>query len=663
MPICQCASFGCGGLGGKVVSNHLMRKHINADFERALEETVLYEPVNEWDIDVDFNLFHTHWSSTCKFDKHSTLLEFLFEVQRDFVSTPNDTKKSVTTLLSTTKRRMADGIDERTPDSYKKAKKVLEPFILPLHKYHVCPNDCIIYRKQYENKVSCPVCKSSRYDIDGKTALRNFSYYPITPRIRRMVLTKNICELLTSHLSHHSVDPFIQKDIQESKVWKEKWFGSNGMFADVDIGIVLSLCLDGVNPFNHQHVKYSMWPIELAILNFPPPLRKTSAGIMIGGVIPAKGVKEPEADVYMEILVEELLSLKKCKMISYTGKPISVSVRLLQYVLDYPAIGKVLHFPGSARSFRACPFCQVVGENCACNKTLFLQNRRYLPMSHPLQFATDGHVGNTTETRPPPLAPPTPDEVRELRVKYDVLPNKNQKEKFTKEYGVKGCYPFMKLDYHEFHEDFGPDMMHTLKNAGNNISKVINGYILRSKQVAVEVEKSGVGNGVIDAGLTEEEINDTNGKLKTIIYPSDSTGCKKSFITEAKEVYPTHAWHEYLSKNVMLYAIRDWSNDKLKRSLMFWLSVMNRLVSYEVDIRCHEKIKQDMSLAACLMERDFPLVVSYITTHLLLHEPDTCSKFGPVHSRWMFPYERLNSFISRRVQGKKHPESSAIKTI
>ena len=168
MPICNCVSFGCATLGGKAVSSYLLKKHINADFELNLKNTVTYEPINEWDVDVDLNLFHTHWSSKCEFDTNTTLLEYLFEVQRDFVFTPNAAKETVTTLLSTTKRRMID-IDERIPNTFTIAVIILKPFLSPLIRYHVCPNDCILFRKQYEDEVTCPFCERPRYELDGKT--------------------------------------------------------------------------------------------------------------------------------------------------------------------------------------------------------------------------------------------------------------------------------------------------------------------------------------------------------------------------------------------------------------------------------------------------------------------------------------------------------------
>ena len=163
------------------------------------------------------------------------------------------------------------------------------------------------------------------YKDDGKTAQWNFHYFPLKLRIRRMVQTECIWNILNKHKTTPT-EPFIQKDIQDSKIWREDWFGPNGEFKDVDMGLSLSACLDGVNPFAHLHIKHSMWPIEIALNNLPPSLRKSSAGILITGIIPsASGGREPNIDSYLGLLVEELKTLENCTMKDYRGKEVSVS--------------------------------------------------------------------------------------------------------------------------------------------------------------------------------------------------------------------------------------------------------------------------------------------------------------------------------------------------
>ena len=228
-------------------------------------------------------------------------------------------------------------------------------------------------------------------------------------------------------------------------------------------------------------------------------------------------------------------------MTDYTGKTVSVSVRLLQYVLDFPAMGKILHLPGTARSFQACPFRQIEGENCTCNKTLFLQNRRYLPPDHSLHSECNRHVNNASELHFRPAEPLSEIQIRTLRQTYDQLPNSNQKDKFTKTHGLKGCYPFMKLGYHQFQEDMGPDIMHTLNDAASYMSKILNEFVRKEQINKVELEKrvDVSRNEVIS--LSKEDISKTDEKIHKLIYCSTSTGCKKSFLTEAKSIHPTHA--------------------------------------------------------------------------------------------------------------------------
>ena len=82
-----------------------------------------------------------------------------------------------------------------------------------------------------------------------------------------------------------------------------------------------------------------------------------------------------------------------------------------------------------------------------------------------------------------------------------------------------------------------------------------------------------------------------------------------------------------------------------------------------IDIGDISKLKQEMALAASLMERDFPLIYNLVTSHLLLQETDTSEKFGPAHAGLMLCFKRLNSFITHRVMNRKHLEASVICTI
>ena len=432
--------------------------------------------INLFDWEFKPDLYRNHWAANEKISRECrlTVLEAVFEVMRDFVFSPNMSKGCVSRRLNSLKSKFLFQ-DNNLPSDFEQAMKIIEPFLIPMHKFNVCPNDCIIFRKEYTDANECPKCGEKRYQLDGKTARRNFTYLPITSRIKILFSTSSLHSLITQHNDKLQTD--VISDIHDSDTWRNDWFGPEGEFSGNKNGVVLALCLDGVNPFSSMQIDYSLWPIELSILNFPAKLRKSSSGIMIGGIIPGIGTGEPKSlEPYMELLVEELLSLQDCKMADENGKLLNVSVKLLNFVLDFPAIGKVLHLPESARSFVACAFCAIRGMSCKVhNKTVFLENRRYLNADHPLRFQHENQVGGVEEHRKPPILERSPTETRQLRQKYDELPNESQKKKHTNEHGVKGTYKLMDLPYHKFEQHLGPDPMHTIKDCVVNISKILNG--------------------------------------------------------------------------------------------------------------------------------------------------------------------------------------------
>ena len=82
------------------------------------------------------------------------------------------------------------------------------------------------------------------------------------------------------------------------------------------------------------------------ILNFPPAFRRSFAGIQLLGIIPGNGTKEPSnLEPYFDVFVDELLQLNGCKMFM-RKQTLNLDVKILQFVLDFPAIAKVMHTKG-----------------------------------------------------------------------------------------------------------------------------------------------------------------------------------------------------------------------------------------------------------------------------------------------------------------------------
>ena len=89
---------------------------------------------------------------------------------------------------------------------------------------------------------------------------------------------------------------------------------------------------------------------------------------------------------------------------------------------------------------------------------------------------------------------------------------------------------------------------------------------------------------------------------------------------------------------------------------------MTILTSDSVSIQDIDSIEYRVHQVWSLIERDFPVSMNVIVFHLLHHLPMFIRCFGPVRSYWMYPMERFNSWISRRVINRRFPEATVLQT-
>ena len=132
--------------------------------------------------------------------------------------------------------------------------------------------------------------------------------------------------------------------------------------------MLLQLSTDGVNPFSCNKVAYSMWPITLSMLNLPRNVRSLFGNIMLAGIVPAQadGHEPKNIDPYLEVVVDEILDLSGVTFFdAFKGAPFTFKVSLLNYVLDYPGLGKVFTAAGPT-ALQGCMWCEIRGK--AINK-------------------------------------------------------------------------------------------------------------------------------------------------------------------------------------------------------------------------------------------------------------------------------------------------------
>ena len=86
---------------------------------------------------------------------------------------PEISKEALSSLLAMNHTTLPHG--NNLPNSYEAALRIIEPYLVQSIVYDVCPNDCIIFRKEYESLLACPSGK--RYLSDqSHIPTRQFTY-------------------------------------------------------------------------------------------------------------------------------------------------------------------------------------------------------------------------------------------------------------------------------------------------------------------------------------------------------------------------------------------------------------------------------------------------------------------------------------------------------
>ena len=88
--------------------------------------------------------------------------------------------------------------DNVLPRRTYEAKQMLKSIGLVHERIHACPNDCILYRKEYAELDECPKCSLKRYK-NGNSPAKVMWYFPLIPRLRRLYASAEDSKKLTWH--------------------------------------------------------------------------------------------------------------------------------------------------------------------------------------------------------------------------------------------------------------------------------------------------------------------------------------------------------------------------------------------------------------------------------------------------------------------------------
>jgi len=303
------------------------------------------------------------------------------------------TDKSFTELLELLKDMLPG--ENTLPNRTYDAKKILCPMGIEYKKIHACPNDCILYWKDNEEKEKCPKCMISRYKKMGDDEGSDVSmkgppakvlwYLPIIPRFKRLFANVTDAKNIRWHSKDRKDDGKLRHPA-DSLQWKKV----NSMFpnfGDEPRNLRLGLSTDGMNPYGSLSSIHSSWPILLVIYNLSPWLCMKRKYVMLSMMI--SGPKQPgnDIDVYLSPLIEDLrrLWVEGVDVFDeYTQENFKLRAMLFCTINDFPAYGNLSGY--SVKGQKACPIC----EKDTCyhqfkhgRKTVYLGHRRFLKRNHP----------------------------------------------------------------------------------------------------------------------------------------------------------------------------------------------------------------------------------------------------------------------------------------
>jgi len=311
--------------------------------------------------------------SLTKFTRLSTILRLM-----NLKATNGWTDKIFTELLVLLNEMFPK--ENTLPTRNYDAKKFLFPMGMEYKRIHAFPNNCMLYKKEFEDLKKCPKCgllqyKQKRNSEDSGqiekegSALKVVWYFPIVPILKRLFANPKEGNNLRWDATERRCDGLLRHPV-DSMQWKnidQKFF----KFGQECRNVMFGLQTDGMNAFSNLSTNHICWPIILFIYNLSPRIYMKRKYMMLSLMISSP--KEPgnDIDVYLNPIVEDLKLLWVDGVEVFdvvASKTFMMHAMLFCTINDFPTYGNLLGY--NIKGHKACPICE---ENTTYHQ---LKNKR-----------------------------------------------------------------------------------------------------------------------------------------------------------------------------------------------------------------------------------------------------------------------------------------------
>ena len=323
-----------------------------------------------------------------------------------------------------------------------------------------------------------------------------------------------------------------------------------------------------------------------------------------------------------------------------------------------------------ANSYSGCTYCDIKGEySHALSKIVYLEHRRYLAPHDPLRYESRNFPSQSFPEQPP--APKNMAYVDAANTAYDSAKTVTKRKEISRSKGCKGSYSLRKLPFHERLLNTPVEPMHLIKDIVEHIVRLLCGMEDSVKVREEERERNRFRTSWVQTGkpglppapfrLSVGEIRIANERAKSVCVPA-GFDWKPSAVFSRPVGMKSHSWKQMVSTSILKYCLRGLLGKRQRETLFCLCDVLSRVCVEVVDITLLNRLEDDVHRALVLLERDFPVSLHVIVFHLLHHLPFYIRRFGPIYSFWMYPYERFNSWLIRRIKNRRYPEATVIET-
>ncbi|CAH1789371.1 unnamed protein product [Owenia fusiformis] len=263
-----------------------------------------------------------------------------------------------------------------------------------------------------------------------------------------------------------------------------------------------------------------------------------------------------------------------------------------------------------------------------------------------------------------------------MRQKYDKLPNKSQKQKYSKSTGLKGQTVLTRQQHYDGLQQISPDGAHAIQDLVHHLMDLITGKTDSEKLRNAEKLFGRFNNTWID------NTKEPPAKRRKLAQPQSpwtlSTSNLKKADIRAMSLLVPHGWDlkpgplfskphllkkmhskaQFVKEHILIYCIRALIGNIQIDTLKQLFNCIDEMTAASVPKDSWSQLAEKTSEALCMLEQDWPLSLQNITTHIFHHMVMDLERSGPMYARWTYPFERVQCWVAHQALNKQHQEAT-----